>query len=414
MSIRRPVRAGALLLTVPFLVSLGLGPVAPAHAAEKKKLPPPVAATSWVGGERLIDSRPLTDLPAGVKAPKAPKAVSWLVADLDTGSIVAARRAHVLLPPASTLKLFTALALAPRLDPKAVYTGQESDANIEGTKVGIVRGSKYTVDDLLHGMLMTSGNDCANALANEVGGVGSATALMQAEALRLGAFDTVIRNPSGLDAKGQVSSAYDLALAGTEALRRKQLTRIMLTRDYQFPGKGRSLGKKRHRYFIPNHDRLVLYYPGAIGGKNGFTTQARGTFVGAAHRDGHTYLAVVMRSEGPSWKQAADLLDWAFATSGRARPVGRLVVPGELSAKVGPGVLSAATTPTPSPGSSPSASGPPPAADGAASQALPAADAHLTRPAVDSTFGKIGLTAAAAALIALAWFTGRRFRRPRP
>ncbi|HST82834.1 MAG TPA: serine hydrolase [Kineosporiaceae bacterium] len=375
-----------------------------AVAAAKPKPVPLPAASSWVGGKELIGTSVLTDLPAGVPKPKSPAAASWLIADLDTRSVLAGRRVHVPLAPASTLKIFTALALAPKLDPDKVYTGRDADAAIDGTKVGIDPGSTYTVNDLLHGMMMSSGNDCANALGTLVGGTSKATTLMQEQAVALGAFDTVPHNTSGLDAKGQVSSAYDLALAGSAALENKQLAKIMKTTAYKFPGIGKSLGKKRKRFETQNHNRLLRNYTGSIGVKNGYTVAARGSFVGAATRKGHTYLVVVMRSEGSTWHQAADLLDWAFAHGKRARPVGTLVQPGELTAKTGPavgddGLSLGAGTP---------AATAPAAADDSLRGALPAAQASLTKPATDNWTGKLLLAAAALALIALALVAGRR------
>ncbi len=375
-----------------------------------KPRPAPLpTASSWVGGEKLISTAVLTDLPAGVPKPKPPKAASWLIADLNSRSVLAARRAHVPLAPASTLKIFTALALAPKLDPAKVYRGQEADAAIDGTKVGIDPGSTYTVNDLLHGMMMGSGNDCANALGALVGGTPKAVDLMQETALGLGAFDTVPRNTSGLDAKGQVSSAYDLALAGSAALQDKQLATIMKTTAYKFPGIGKSLSKKRERYETQNHNRLLRNYDGSIGVKNGYTVAARGSFVGAATRGGRTYLVVVMRSEGSTWRQAADLLDWAFAHGKRANPVGALVKPGELTAKTGPAVgddglsLVAAT-----PAATPAADGTTDSTGNSLKGALPAAQASLTNPTSSNLPGKLLVAAAALALLVLAFVVGRR------
>jgi len=350
-------RAAALAagFAVALTAQLTLGPAAATAASAAKPKPFVLPkASSWVGGQRLIGTGVLTDLPAGTKRPPVPKeAASWLVADLNARTVLAGRGVHVPLAPASTLKIFTALALAPKLDPKTVYTGRPDDAAIDGTKVGIVPGSKYTVNDLLHGLLMVSGNDCANALGNASGGVPTAVKAIQAQARALGAFDTVVRGPSGLDARGQVSSAYDLALGGSAALLNPQLAAIMTTPTYRFPGKGKSLGAKRTRFQTQNHNRLLGQFPGTIGVKNGFTTKARGTFVGAATRNGHTYLAVSMRS-ATSTADVAGLLDWAFQYGSKARAIGTLVKPGELSAMTGPSV----PAPTPrAPAPTPSAAG---------------------------------------------------------
>jgi serine-type D-Ala-D-Ala carboxypeptidase (penicillin-binding protein 5/6) len=329
-----------LLAVAAVITGLTLGSADFAHAAPlpKKKFVAP-QAKSWVGGKELIGTKLLVDLPAGVKPPPAPKAVSYLIADLDSREIIAAKNVHVPLAPASTLKVFTSLALAPELDREQVYTGTFEDANIDGTRVGVVEGSRYTVDDLLHGLLMSSGNDCAHALGNLVGGNAAATELMRAKANQLGAFDTVIRNTSGLDAKGQVSSAYDLALAGAAALQDKQLAKIMVTPSYAFPDQGKALGGKRKRYQTQNHNRLLGYTPGVTGIKNGYTSKALGSNVASATYQGHSYIAVVMRVDGPVFTPTGELLEWAFKNGQKAGSVGTLVKPGEMSAMTGPGII---------------------------------------------------------------------------
>ncbi|GAB3237899.1 D-alanyl-D-alanine carboxypeptidase family protein [Kineosporia babensis] len=351
---RRPLRLFAATAVAAGL-TLGTAGFAEARVASpepKKKFVAP-AARSWVGGERLISRKVLTNLPAGVPRPPAPKATAWLVADLDSREIIAAKNVHVPLAPASTLKVFTSLALAPGLDPEQVYTGTFEDANIDGTRVGIVEGSRYTVDDLLHGLLMSSGNDTANALGNLVGGNDAAIELMRAKAQELGAFDTVIRNTSGLDAKGQVSSAYDLALAGSAALQDEQLAKIMVTPSYAFPDQGKSLGAKRKRYQTQNHNRLLGYIPGVTGIKNGYTSKALASNVASAKYKGHNYIAVIMRADGRVFTPTGDLLEWAFKYGQKANPVGSLIKPGELTAMTGPDIpeaktLSAAEAPEPS------------------------------------------------------------------
>jgi D-alanyl-D-alanine carboxypeptidase (penicillin-binding protein 5/6) len=306
---------------------------APGTGSTPSPSPSPFAmptATSTIGGAALRDTRTLTDLPDGVRPPPVPKAAAWLVADLDSRQILAGRRVHVPLAPASTLKIFTALAVAPRLNPDAVYTAQDADAAIDGSKVGLVPGSRYRVRDLLHGLLMGSGNDCASALGTLAGGQRAAVGLMAAQARRLGALDTVPVNTSGLDAERQVSSAYDLALAGSAALSDRRIAAVLRTTAYPFPAAGRSLGSKRKHFQIQNHNRLLRNVDGATGVKNGYTVTARGSFVGSAARGGHRYLAVVLRMEGSGWHATRDLLEWAFAEGRAARRVGVLVRPGEV------------------------------------------------------------------------------------
>jgi serine-type D-Ala-D-Ala carboxypeptidase (penicillin-binding protein 5/6) len=422
MSSHRAVRSLAALAVV---ASLGLaGPVAlgatsaaagASAGASAGRLsvakPTPAAlpaAVSWVGGKQLISTKLLADLPAGVPAPPQPKAAAWLVADLDTRQILAGRRVHVPLAPASTLKIFTALALAPLLDPSTVYTGRDDDAAIDGTKVGIVPGSTYTVDDLLHGMLMSSGNDCANALGNEIGGKARAVTLIQAEAQKLGAFDTVVRTTNGLDAAGQVSSAYDLALAGSQAITQPQLEKIMTTKNYRFPGVGKSLDEKRKRFSIQSHDKLLYNFPGATGVKNGYTVAARGSYVGTATRNGHSYVAVVLRAEGSTWHQTADLLDWAFTNGSKASPVGTLVKPGDLTTMIGPATGDATSLNAAGGGLQSGQAGTQGNADRSLRAALPSAQTSLTRPFLTGRAGQLSLAGAGVALVLMAFFVGRR------
>ena len=123
-----------------------------------------------VGGPRLA-GRGLVLPPGAPKLPKDLTAHGWLLADLDTGEVLAARDAHGRYPPASTLKMLTALTLLPKLkDRRVLLTATESDVDVDGTRVGLVAKGRYTVDVLFQAMLMASGNDAANALARAAGG----------------------------------------------------------------------------------------------------------------------------------------------------------------------------------------------------------------------------------------------------
>jgi D-alanyl-D-alanine carboxypeptidase (penicillin-binding protein 5/6) len=277
--------------------------------------------------DRLDRAGVVTDLPRGVPAPPAPQSVGWLLADLDTGNVIAAQGAHTKLAPASTLKVLTALALTTGVDPETVYTARDADATIDGSKVGLVPGSRYTVDDLLHGLMLGSGNDCAEALAAVYGGDKKAIAQMNTVAKELGAEDTRAETPSGLDAPGQVTTVHDLAVISRAALDDAKVGKVMATQNYRFPAEGRAIGAGRKKFAIQNHNRLLGFFPGATGGKTGFTQAARQSFVGSAERDGKRYVVTILRGEGRPWQQAGELLDWAFRYAPEAEPVGRLASP---------------------------------------------------------------------------------------
>ena len=321
---------------------------------------PPSAST--VGGAQLSQPGLQVSLPPGTAQPPVVPAAGWVVADLATGNVIASCNAHAQFMPASTMKILTALALETKVDPRSTYVALPADAQIDGTKVGLSPGSTYSGNDLWHGLLMSSGNDAAHALADLAGGPTVAAELMAAEARRLGGLDTVPVNTSGLDAPGQVTSAYDLALFGREALAHPYLAKIMTTRTYSFPGKGIGNGKARTRYQIQSHNRLLGAYPGTTGVKNGYTVQAGGSFVGSASRAGRSYVVALLRADGRTSDMARQLLDWAFTTGPAAAPVGRLVTAADVTAGVagsGPGTVpTPALTPTPGLTSAPVTAGP--------------------------------------------------------
>jgi D-alanyl-D-alanine carboxypeptidase (penicillin-binding protein 5/6) len=285
--------------------------------------PADVTSPSAVGGAQLASTGLVIDAPGAKPLPKL-TAGSFLLADLDTGDVLAARNPHGRLRPASTLKVLTAITVLPQLDPDAVYTAESADANAEGSRVGIVPAATYTVRQLFQGMFLVSGNDAASALANAAGGQRQTVARMNATAKSLDALDTTARNPSGLDAPGQYTSAYDLALFARAGLARQDFRDYVTTVKTEFPGKMPKKGKARKSFQIYTQDRLLLNYHGAIGVKTGWTTKARGTFVGAATRDGHTLVATVMHTKASSWRESQALLEWGFANIDKTRPVGSL------------------------------------------------------------------------------------------
>jgi serine-type D-Ala-D-Ala carboxypeptidase (penicillin-binding protein 5/6) len=377
------------LLSVVAVLAL-LGPLGTMLAASTAAAS---GGTGTVGGDELASTAEIWHVPAGVPRPPALPAQGYLLADLTTGQILVAKDAHLQQRTASTMKVLTALTLLPRLSPDLVYTARRADEDIDGSKVGIVAGSTYTVRQLFLGMMLSSGNDAANALANAAGGVPSTVALMQQEATALGALDTTVRDPSGLDSPGQRSSAYDLGLIARAAMQRPDFRALVATKTTKFPGRIVK-GKRGKGFQIQNHNELLTHYRGAIGVKTGYTVAARWTYVGAAQRGDHTYLVTEMGLKQTGWQPVAKLLDWAFAHGTSATPFGRLVDPGEVAAS------------TAAAGSSPA-----PAAAAGRTDALAAAGAG---PSVSTTArwaGIAGLACAAAIVGGLALSAARRRRR---
>jgi D-alanyl-D-alanine carboxypeptidase (penicillin-binding protein 5/6) len=248
-----------------------------------------------------------------VPIPDGP-APAWIVADMDTGQVLAGRDMDVVHPPASTIKtllVLTALDELPNLD--ATVVGTEADTHVECSCVGIKPGRTYTARQLIDALLLMSGNDAANALADMIGGYDTAVAKMNAKAASLGALNTHAATPSGLDGPGGSGSTTprDLAVIFRAAMANPVFAQTIAQPAAMFPT---DAGDKP----IVNDDELLHRYPGTLGGKTGFTDAARKTFVAAADRGGRRLVIAMMygliKEGGPTyWDQAAGLFDWGFA-----------------------------------------------------------------------------------------------------
>jgi D-alanyl-D-alanine carboxypeptidase (penicillin-binding protein 5/6) len=302
-------------------------PPAPVDTSEKpapgKQAPPALAVPAVpVGGPRMAECGLVT--PDGaLNPPDGNTAASWVVQDLDTGAVVAAKDPHARERPASLIKTLLALVVVTQLNPQQVIVATKEDAEQECTCVGLVAAGQYTVDQLLHGLLMHSGNDVAHAFATALGGVDSAVAKMNALAARIGAHDTRAATPSGLDGPGMSTSAYDLSLIFHYAMKQPEFAKVVSTRNFEIPPTG---GKPAIPVY--NDNKLLGVYPGFLGGKTGFTDDARHTYVGAAQQKGKRLAVVMLRAEQKPTKvvdQAAKLLDYGFALEAdRAVPVGQI------------------------------------------------------------------------------------------
>ncbi|MCA1191306.1 D-alanyl-D-alanine carboxypeptidase family protein [Saccharopolyspora sp. 6V] len=308
--------------------------------------PPPAVDTSEVPapGEPVPEPLPVPDEPVGgarlgecgeINAPGAPPAAldpiasqSWVLADLDTGEVLAARDPHARHRPASTIKVLTALVAIRELDLSDTLVVTQDDADQEGSRVGLEPGTTYSVEQVLAGLIMQSGNDAAHALARKLGGIDDTVRKMNALADELGAHDTRAATPSGLDGPGMSTSAYDLALIFREAMRHPEFAHAESVRETTLPGKpgGPPLP-------VESDNAVLWNYPGALGGKTGFTDDARHTFIAAAERDGRRLVAVLMRGENKPVRQSKftmQLLDHGFSLP-PGTSVGELVTEPEPS-----------------------------------------------------------------------------------
>jgi D-alanyl-D-alanine carboxypeptidase (penicillin-binding protein 5/6) len=276
-----------------------------------------------IGGSRMGECGMV--LPEGAAEPPMVAAAAWLISDLDTGAVLAAKEPHARERPASLIKNLLAVVVIRELSPDTMVVGTQEDADQEGTKVGIGPGGEYTVDQLLHALIMKSGNDAAWALARALGGVDVALEKMNAIAVELGALDTRAATPSGLDGPGMTTSAYDQSLIFRAAMAHEEFAEAATTRSIEFPGYGDKAG-----FTITNDSPLLRDYEGFLGGKTGYTTDARHTYAGAAERDGRRLAVVLMRGEKTPaetlGEQGALLLDYGFGLAeAETKAVGELV-----------------------------------------------------------------------------------------
>ncbi|MEV7000146.1 D-alanyl-D-alanine carboxypeptidase [Streptomyces sp. NPDC093982] len=348
MSAPKKTTGRALLVTSAVVSSLAL--TAPVSYAAPKPSPStspsatPPANMSTVGGERLGQPGTQANLAGGVPVlPKDLTARSWVIADAESGDVLAAHNAHWRLAPASTMKMLFADTVLPKF-PKStehkVVPSDLADIGSGSSMVGIKEGETYSVHDLWLGVFLRSGNDAVHVLSKMNGGIDNTVKEMNEHAEELQALDTHAVSPDGYDAPGQVSSAYDLTLIARSGLQKKDFREYCSTVSAKFPGetkknkKGKSV---RETFEIQNTNRLlsgdsdISVYQGIAGVKNGNTTNAGSTFTGVAERDGKVLLVTVMNPEKSEhnevYKETARLFDWGFQAAGKVQPVGELVPP---------------------------------------------------------------------------------------
>ncbi len=250
--------------------------------------------------------------PAGsAPIPDGP-AAAWIIADMDTGQVLAGRNENEHFAPASTIKTLLAQVVLDEVPLDSTIVATEADTRVECNCAGVAPGQTYTARQLLEGLLLVSGNDAANTLARMLGGTDAAVAKMNAKAALLGAYGTNAGSPSGIDGPGIAmwSTPHDLAVIFRSAMNYAVFAEIAATPTAVFPSK---TGDR----VLVNQDEMLARYPGFLGGKTGFTDLARKTFVGAAQRDGRRLVISMMyglvKEGGPTyWDQASALLDWGF------------------------------------------------------------------------------------------------------
>ena len=219
--------------------------------------------------------------------------------------IIYSKNGEERLPMASTTKIMTAMVVVDNCNTmETVIIGPES-VGVEGSSAYLSEGDEYTVLELLYALMLQSANDAATALAYFVaGGISEFSEMMNRKANDLGLENTHFINPHGLDAEDHYTTSNDLAIMSAELLENEILREIVSTYKKTFTY------DERTRTYI-NHNKLLRLYADAAGVKTGFTRRSGRCLVGAAERDGMTFISVTL--DAPSdWSDHTALLDFAF------------------------------------------------------------------------------------------------------
>lgn len=229
------------------------------------------------------------------------------IQDLATGTILYQKDANISYPIASTTKIMTALIASEYFKQNTVLTVGNS-ANVPGSRVGLAQGENLTFRSLLYGMLLSSGNDAAFALAeNYLGGVAGFISAMNKKAMDLGLKKTHFDNPAGFDSPYHYSSAADLAKITEESLKDSTLAKIFATKETNVI----SVNKK-YIHQLVNLNKLLSDVKGVLGVKTGTTEGAKENLVTLVNRDSHKVLLVVLGSND-RFGETTRLIDWTYS-----------------------------------------------------------------------------------------------------
>lgn len=236
--------------------------------------------------------------------------------DGTTGEILYSKNPDVQYPPASTTKTMTALLTLERCNLDDVVTIGKNPPVADGSKIYLFEGEQIKVKDLLYGLLLVSGNDCAEALAEHMSGsVANFAEVMNKRAKELGCKNTNFVNPSGLYDDNHRTTAADLALIMRELSKKPEFTEISTTLSYKIAPTNKSPQERP----LWNENRLIqkyskYYYEACRGGKTGYTIQSLHSYTAAATKDGHTLVVALMHDKDKTFfDDSKALFDYGFA-----------------------------------------------------------------------------------------------------
>ena len=254
--------------------------------------------------------------PGASAAPElAPSAMSAILMDADSGTIIFEKNSHAKLPPASITKVMTMLLIVEALDAGTIkltdmVQASEYAASMGGSQIFLEPGEEMTVEEMLKGIALASGNDASVAMAEKLAGTEEAfVKRMNERAAELGLKNTHFANCNGLPAENHYSSAHDIAVMSKELLKHEEITRYTgLYQDH--------LRKSSDKpFWLVNTNKLVRFYSGADGLKTGYTNEAKFCLTATAKRDNLRVVAVVMGEPNTKTRnnEVSQMLDYAFA-----------------------------------------------------------------------------------------------------
>jgi len=229
---------------------------------------------------------------------------SAIVMDFETGTVLFEKNAYRKRPMASTTKIMTAIIALENSDLDEEVLISQRAANMGGSVMGLKKDTKVKMIDLLHGLLICSGNDAAVAIAEHVGGsVENFCKMMNEKALELGAYSTNFSNPHGLDEENHYTTAYDLAKITRYALRNHIFNDIVKKTEFYFDGRT-----------LKTTNEMLTTYEGADGVKTGYTGLAGRCLVTSATRDGKRFISVVLYCDTKNLRTSSSqkILDYSF------------------------------------------------------------------------------------------------------
>lgn len=248
------------------------------------------------------------------------------ILEMETGRVLFASDMHARLPMASTTKVMTALLAIERGRMDDAVVCSKNAFGVPGTSIYLQEGETLTLEEMLLGLMLASGNDAAVAIAEHIGGTTEAfVAMMNARAREIGAVNTRFANPHGLPDENHYTTAYDLALIAREAMGNEAFRRLVATQRASISWPGRA-----HNRTLSNKNRLLSTYPGATGVKTGFTSKAGRCLVFGAQRDELELVGAVL-SCSDWFDEAARLMDGCFETYTMARVLGPTLSAGRIA-----------------------------------------------------------------------------------